>query len=348
MEKNVIWPAEWAPQDAVQLTWPHDKTDWASYMLEVVPCYVAMAKTILRNEYLVVVCQDEAKARWQLGEVDFNRVKFVWMKTNDTWARDHAPLSVRVDGKPTLLDFVFNGWGMKYAANHDNLISRKLYQSGYFADEVEYVNKAPFVLEGGSVESDGEGTILTTESCLLSPNRNDHLTKDEIEAYLKEHLGAKRVLWLTHGYLAGDDTDGHVDMLARFTSPDTIVYVKCENQEDEHFEELSKMEEELRSFRQANGEPYRLIGLPMADAIYDENKRRLPASYANFLILNHTVLVPTYLAEKDKLVLDLLRVAFPDREVVGLNCLPLIKQHGSLHCATMQYPEGFVKGIKRP
>lgn len=341
MEERVVLPAEWYPQSAVQLTWPHEDTDWAPLMDEVVPCFVAIAKEVMKREKLLIVCPDEGEVRSVLGEVDESRVVFREMETNDTWARDHGGISVFDGEVPMVYDFTFNGWGMKFAANKDNLITRNLFHTHTFADEVIVANMQPFVLEGGSLESDGKGTLLTTAECLLSPNRNEYLDRSRIEQHLKEIFGLERILWLESGYLAGDDTDSHIDTLARFCSEDTIAYVKCTDENDEHYEELLQMEEELKVFQQANGEPYRLIALPMADEVLWEGER-LPATYANFLIINQAVLVPFYNSPRDNIAKEALQKAFPDREIVGINCLPLIKQHGSLHCVTMQYPKGFI------
>lgn len=340
--EHTLLPAEWFPQSAVQLTWPHAGTDWAPILDEVIPCFVSIAKEIMKREKLVVVCPDTLEVKEQLGVFDEERVRFVELPTNDTWARDHGGISVFDPLGMMVYDFVFNGWGMKFAANKDNLITRNLYQAGVFAEEVQLVNMAPFVLEGGSIESDGQGTLMATAECLLSVNRNEYLQREEIEHYLKDVFGVKRILWIENGYLAGDDTDSHVDTLARFCSEDTIAYVKCEDESDEHYDELLAMEEEIKAFRQENGDPYRLISLPMADEIVWEGER-LPATYANFLIMNGAVLLPFYNSPKDEQARKALQMAFPDREVVGINCLPLIKQHGSLHCVTMQYPEGYVR-----
>lgn len=340
--EHTLLPAEWFPQSAVQLTWPHAGTDWAPILDEVIPCFVSIAKEIMKREKLVVVCPDTLEVKEQLGVFDEERVRFVELPTNDTWARDHGGISVFDPLGMMVYDFVFNGWGMKFAANKDNLITRNLYQAGVFAEEIQLVNMAPFVLEGGSIESDGQGTLMATAECLLSVNRNEYLQREEIEHYLKDVFGVKRILWIENGYLAGDDTDSHVDTLARFCSEDTIAYVKCEDESDEHYDELLAMEEEIKAFRQENGDPYRLISLPMADEIVWEGER-LPATYANFLIMNDAVLLPFYNSPKDEQARKALQMAFPDREVVGINCLPLIKQHGSLHCVTMQYPEGYVR-----
>lgn len=342
MEDQIILPAEWYRQSAVQLTWPHEDTDWAPILDEVIPCFVAIAKAVIEREKLLIVCPDEEMVRTQLGDVDYKQIIFREMETNDTWARDHGGISVLDNGLPVVYDFVFNGWGMKFAANHDNLITRQLFQSRTFTNEVLTTNMQPFVLEGGSIESDGKGTLLTTVECLSSVNRNEYLQKEELESYLKEVFGFDRILWLENGYLSGDDTDSHVDTLARFCSEDSIAYIKCTDEADEHFEELQAMEQELQAFTQTNGAPYRLFALPMADKVEWEGER-LPATYANFLIINRAVLVPFYNSPKDELARVTLQQAFPDREIVGIDCLPLIKQHGSLHCVTMQYPEGFIE-----
>lgn len=340
--EHTLLPAEWFPQSAVQLTWPHAGTDWAPILKEVIPCFVSIAQEIMKREKLVVVCPDASEVKEQLGAFDEERVRFVELPTNDTWARDHGGISVFDPLGPMVYDFLFNGWGMKFAANKDNLITRNLYQSGVFAEEIQLVNMAPFVLEGGSIESDGRGTLMATAECLLSVNRNEYLQREEIEHYLKDVFGVKRILWIENGYLAGDDTDSHVDTLARFCSEDTIAYVKCEDESDEHYDELRAMGEEIKAFRQENGEPYRLVPLPMADEVVWEGER-LPATYANFLIINGAVLLPFYNSPKDEEARNALQAVFPDREVIGVNCLPLIKQHGSLHCVTMQYPEGYVR-----
>lgn len=339
---SVILPAEWAKQSAIQLTWPHEGTDWAPILDEVIPCFVSIAKEVMKHENLLIVCPDADVVKQQLGEYDKLRVRFAEMETNDTWARDHGGISVYDSFGLTLYDFVFNGWGMKFAAAKDNLITRTLAIEGFFTDEVHVANMAPFVLEGGSIESDGKGTLMTTAECLLSVNRNEYLHREEIESYLKEVFGLKRILWIESGYLAGDDTDSHVDTLARFCNEHTIAYVQCLDEEDEHFDELKTMEEEIMNFCQENGEPYQLVALPMADRVV-WNGERLPATYANFLIMNEAVLLPFYGSPKDEQARLALQKVFPDREVVGINCLPLIKQHGSLHCVTMQYPEGFIK-----
>jgi len=339
MEQKIHFQAEWYPQSAVQLTWPHELTDWAPILDEVTDCFVAIAREIVKRQKLLIVCTDEADVRRRLGNVDFEKIIFREIMSNDTWVRDYGGITVFIDGKPVVYDFVFNGWGMKFAANYDNLITRMLAKMNTFAKGVETVNMQPLVLEGGSLETDGNGTLLTTVECLSSVNRNEYLHKEQLEIHLKELFGLSRIMWLENGYLAGDDTDSHIDMLARFCDEQTITYVRCSDETDEHFTELQAMESELKAFRTAEGKPYRLIPLPMANKVIWEGER-LPASYANFLIINGAVLMPFYQSAKDLLAQKALKEAFPDREVIGIDCRALIKQHGSLHCLTMQYPEG--------
>ena len=258
--------------------------------------------------------------------------------SNDSWARDHAPLSVIENGHPVLMDFTFNGWGNKYPSELDNDIPNCLFRQGLFGGTP--MVHSDMVLEGGSIDSDGQGTILTTSRCLLSPTRNPAMSREDIEAALREQLGAGTIHWLEHGALAGDDTDSHVDMLARFCNETTIAYTQCRNAEDSHYDELARMEQELQSLRNADGKPYRLIALPLPDAIYNRDGQRLPASYANFLIINHAVLVPVYDDPLDELAMTRLQDGFPQREIIPVPCRSLIEQYGSLHCVSMQLAEG--------
>lgn len=342
-------PAEWEPQSAVQLTFPHENTDWADLLDEVLPCFVNIAETISRFEKVLIVCRDTLSAKRLLENAMQKNLLFAECDSNDTWARDHGGITVfcplregtkrEENEKPLILDFVFNGWGLKFPADKDNLITRYLYNKGVLHAGIAH---GGIVLEGGGIESDGEGTLLTTAECMLSPNRNPHLNKDETEAQLKTLFGLDQVLWLHHGYLAGDDTDSHIDTLARFCDPDTIAYIKCTDPSDEHFDALKQMEAELRTFRKKDGAPYRLVPLPWPDACFDPEGHRLPATYANFLIINGAVLVPTYRVPQDGAALEVIETLFPDREVIGIDCRPLILQHGSLHCVTMQYPAGVI------
>lgn len=336
---GVRLPAEWEPQQAVLLAWPHQDTDWAYMLPEVTDCYVRLAHAVARFAKLIIVAPQTDAIRERLSAIPEERIAFLDIVTNDTWTRDYGAITTlsTADGSPVYNDFCFNGWGLKFAANHDNLVTRKMVFSGLLAGR--YRNELGFVLEGGSIESDGAGTILTTRECLLSPNRNGDLTRREIGRKLKSVFGAQRVLWLDHGALAGDDTDSHIDTLARLAPDNTIIYVGCDDPVDEHFAELRAMRSDLRAMRSASGEPFNLVELPLPDAIYDDEGNRLPATYANFLIVNNGVLVPVYnQPKKDRLACQIIRVAFPGHEIVPVDCRALIQQHGSLHCATMQFP----------
>jgi agmatine deiminase len=339
-------PAEWEEQDGVLLSWPHQGSDWRSHLDLVEPVFVEIAKQISRFEWTFIVAPEPAAVRDKLVRAGaaMDRVRLFRLDTNDTWARDFGPITVLEDGRPLLLDFGFNGWGLKFAADLDNLVTRRLAAAGAFAAPLRTIG---LMLEGGSVESDGAGTILTTAECLLGPNRNPHLSRREIEAELTGLLGADRLLWLEHGHLAGDDTDSHVDTLARLAPHDTIVHVTCDDQADEHYRAINAMVIELRSFRTRAGKPYRLIPLPWPEAKHDADGRRLPATFANFLVINGAVLVPTYLDKSDEQAIRAIGEAFPGRETIGVDCLPLLLQHGSLHCVTMQLPIGTIARISK-
>ncbi len=335
-------PAEWEPQGGVLLTWPHAASDWAPRLAEVDDTYAALAAAIARYEPVRIVCADEDQAsrvatRLALAGVDPGRTRLSVVPSNDTWIRDYGPITVIEDGRPLLLDFTFDGWGGKFGSRLDDAVTRQLHQQGAFGDVA--LATTGVVLEGGGIECDGAGTLLTTRRCLLARAGHDASTP-EVEAELHALLGVERVLWLAHGGLQGDDTDGHVDTLARFCDRQTIAYVRCEDRDDPHFADLAAMEAELRAFRRADGAPYRLVPLPWPGAKHDPEGERLPATYANFLIANGAVLVPTYDDPADREAIDRLAACFPGREAVGVPCLPLIAQHGSLHCATMQVPPG--------
>ena len=320
-------PAEWEPQWGVQLTWPHADTDWAPILNDIIETYHQMAREIAKRERLIVVAPEDA-AR--------DMLRFV-CPTDDTWARDHGFITLTDDeGHHRLLDYRFNGWGEKFPADNDNAINRRMYEGGIV--EGEYTDCLDFVLEGGSIESDGKGTIFTTTGCLMAPHRNQPLTKEEIETRLKRDLCTERIVWIDHGQLTGDDTDGHIDTLVRICPDDTLIYVGCDNPEDEQYAELQLMEEQLKTLRTLEGEPYRLLKLPMPHPIYDDGYR-LPATYANFLILNGAVLCPTYeQPDLDNEAIRIIAKAFPDREMVPIDSQVIIKQHGSIHCCTMQFP----------
>ena len=336
-------PAEWEPQSAVQLTWPHEATDWQSILAEITRTYVEMAIEIARRQRLIVVAPAPEEALEQIRrggatEEMMGRITTLACPTNDTWARDHGFITLTDDrGGLRLLDFCFNGWGRKFEAALDNAINRRLHEAGIVAGE--YEDHLDFVLEGGSIESDGRGTVFTTTGCLMAPNRNQPMTQAEIEAELKHRLHARRIVWIDHGNLTGDDTDGHIDTLVRVAPDDTLLYVGCDDPGDEQYDGLRRMEEQLRTLRTSDGRPFRLLRLPSPSPIYDDDGERLPATYANLLVINGAVLCPTYAQpDADREALRIIAEAFPDRETVGIDCRSVIRQHGSLHCCTMQYP----------
>lgn len=339
---TVRLPAEWEPQDGILLAWPHEKTDWASVLPRVEPVFLYLTATISRYEQVLIVTTDPDSLAEKLETfgATMAAITLVQASFDDTWCRDFGPITVLTDGLPRLQDFVFNGWGNKFPAEQDNAVTAHLQQRKLFSVPVDI---QPLVLEGGSIESDGCGTLLTTSQCLLNPNRNSDRNREQIEEELKGSLGCHRILWLHHGHLIGDDTDAHVDTLARLAPNNTILYVACDDPEDEHYPALSNMARELESFRTEAGQPYRLLPLPWPAARFDDEDQRLPATYANFLIINGAVLVPTYDDPQDENALATIGTAFPGREIIGIDCSAIILQHGSLHCLTMQLPQGVLQ-----
>lgn len=296
-------------------------------LADITAVYEEMAHEISKREALIIVAPKTLTPL--LSPFTPHLLPFT---SNDTWARDHGFITVEEsDGTKVLLDFQFNGWGQKFAAELDNQINRHLYEQGLV--EGRYESHLDFVLEGGSIESDGRGTIFTTRCCLMAPHRNQPLTQQQIDDRLKQYLGAERVVWLEHGSLIGDDTDGHIDTLVRICPDDTIIYTGG----DGDHPDLDDMERELQTLRTLDGQPYRLLKLPLPRPIYDDGDR-LPATYANYLVVNGAVLVPTYnQPDLDQEAMRVVGLAYPDREIVGIDCRPVIRQHGSLHCCTMQY-----------
>ncbi|MBE0402091.1 agmatine/peptidylarginine deiminase [Halomonas citrativorans] len=335
---------EWHPQDGLQLTWPRPDGDWASLLSRIEATLERIVLATVRYQQVVISMPDQAtcdrvRKTFDAYGVPAHKLLLIVAPTDDTWARDHGPISVVDDeGQPLLLDYTFTGWGGKFPASNDNRLTQALADAGVWACPVA---SRDMVLEGGAIETDGAGTLLTTEACLLNPNRNPHLTRQDVEALIGDDFGVDRVLWLTNGHLEGDDTDSHVDTLARFCNPSTIAYVRCDDLQDPHYTALHTMEQELKAFRQRNGEPYQLVPLPWPQACFDpEDGHRLPATYANFLIINEAVLVPTYGDPADALALSALAEAFPNHALIPIECSSVIRQHGSLHCLTMQLPKG--------
>jgi len=330
-------PAEWERQQCILMSFPHEETDWAQSgsmedLNEALSPFIRIAQAIAYKEAVYIICKDKEKISSMFCST--GNMTFIEIPTNDTWIRDYGYISIKEDREKKLLDFTFDGWGGKFEASLDNSVNTALHQKGYMG--ITPLEKIDFVMEGGSIESDGTGTILTTSTCLCNHNRNGGLTKKEVEAKLKTYLGAQRVLWLDYGYLAGDDTDSHIDTLARFVNKETIVYVKCNDKKDAHYEALQKMEEQLQTFTTLEGKPYTLVPLPMCEAKYNKKGDRLPATYANFLITNNALIYPTYSDKNDQKAGEILKALFPEREVIPVNCLKLIEQGGSLHCSTMQ------------
>ena len=342
---NYILPAEWHTQSCVQLTWPHEDTDWRDYLDDITDTFVQIAKAVAHYEPLVIAAKYPERVREVLAENlnddEMARVSIYECDNNDTWARDHAFITLVPTSDASspcrLLDFRFNGWGEKFAADKDNRINRTLYNKGVFSGErVDYDD---FVLEGGSIESDGRGTLLTTSVCLMAPHRNQPMTQAEVEAVLKERLCARKIVWFDHGQLIGDDTDGHIDTIVRVCPDNTLLYVGCDDVNDPQYADLKALENQLQQATDADGKPYRLLKLPMPDALYDDGDR-LPATYANFLIINGAVIFPTYNQEEnDARALELVAEAFPGYDIIGIDSQTIVRQHGSIHCLTMQYPE---------
>ncbi|MDC0933649.1 agmatine deiminase family protein [Arcobacteraceae bacterium] len=326
-------PAEWEKQEFVQLVFPHVETDWNDYLDEAIGTFLNIAKVIQQYQKCLIVAKDISIIKPLF--INKKNLIFIEIDSNDTWSRDFGGITVENYNSLTVLDFKFNAWGEKFSYNLDDKITKELRLKDLLSS---YKYKSiPFILEGGAIESNGTGVILTTSKCMMEKNRNPHLSKKQIESKLIEYFGAKKVLWLDSGYLEGDDTDSHIDTLARFVSVDTIVYQSCDDENDMHYVELQKMQNELSNFTQLNGNKFKLIKLPWIEAKYDD-KDRLPATYANFLIINGALLVPTYNDKNDKKALEIFQNLFPKRDVLGIDCQTLIRQHGSLHCVTMQYP----------
>ncbi|WP_266157177.1 agmatine deiminase family protein [Dyella silvatica] len=334
-------PAEWEPQAAVLIAWPHADTDWAERLAEVETTYVALAAAVTRFQPLIVVVADtalgaHAQALLRAAKVDLAKVRFVELPYDDTWLRDSGPITLKADAASfQLTDFRFTGWGGKFGAEQDDALITGLVNAGVFNNAAH--KRVDWALEGGGIESDGKGTVLTTWRCLVQ--RHPEQSREEMSAVLRDNLPASRVLWLDYGYLEGDDTDAHIDTLARFAPGERIVFQACDDSADPHHDELQRMAGELAALRSADGRPYQLYPLPWAQPIVDQG-RRLAASYANYLIVNQAVLVPAYGDAADNEAARIIGQAHPGREIVQVPCRPLIWQNGSLHCITMQLPEG--------
>jgi agmatine/peptidylarginine deiminase len=341
-ESTLRLPAEWEPQAAVLIAWPHAGTDWAERLASVETTYVALAAAITRFQSLVIVTPDaevraHAAALLDASTADLARIRFVEAPYDDTWLRDSGPITLRGENGFQLTDFRFTGWGGKFGAAQDDALVAGLVDAGVFGHATH--RRVDWALEGGGIESDGQGTVLTTWRCLVQ--RHPDQSREEMTEILRASLHAERVLWLDYGYLEGDDTDAHIDTLARFAPGDRIVYQACDDASDLHHDELHNMGAELAALRTMDGRPYTLYPLPWARPILDQG-RRLAASYANYLIVNGAVLVPAYGDAADDEAARIIASAHPGREVVQVPCRPLIWQNGSLHCITMQLPAGLI------
>lgn len=343
MSEKPRFPAEWEPQSAILMAWPHAGTDWAGRLSDASACFADICAAICARQTLLLLVpshdiEQDARQSLRAAGCRFENLRFIHTAYDDTWLRDSGPITLRQGTGFRLLDFRFTAWGGKFEAGLDDRIVAGLVQYGVFRNARH--ERIEFALEGGAIETDGKGTLLSTWHCLHE--RHPDKSRAEIEAALKTALHQDRVLWLEHGHLEGDDTDAHIDTLARFAAPDAIVYQGCQSPHDSHFQGLQAMSDELRAFRQVNGTPYRLFELPWPEPIID-GARRLAASYANFLIINGAVLVPVYGDAADAAALAVMQRAFPAHDVVGIPCRDLIWQNGSLHCCTMQLPEGLLK-----
>lgn len=316
-------PAEWEEQEALIVVFPPAKSDWAHSLKEIHLTYLEFIEKIAHFQKCMVICEDKKVLATALPSLQ--NIELIEMQTNDTWIRDFGGINVYKNGKRQTYDFIFNAWGNKFEASMDNGITQKLFDEGYLSGKLKNFD---FVLEGGSIDSNGHGVMLSTAYCLFEENRNPKLSKKKIKKILMKLFGLKELIILKHGALMGDDTDSHIDTLARFVNKNTIAYVKCYDKEDVHYKELRKMEKELHKTG------FDLVPLPLPHAKHF-NDHRIPATYMNFVLLNNAVLVPTYSDAYDEEVLHTFRELFPKREVVGIESSILIREHGSLHCASM-------------
>lgn len=334
------FPAEWEKHEATWLSWPHNEETWPGKLESIYSAYAIFVKTIAEGETVNINVADEAMKQLAFAQVekanaDMNRVKFHLFPTNDAWCRDHGPAFLINPSAPDpkiVVDWGYNAWGGKYPPyDLDDMIPSRI--AAYYNIPVYHPG---IVMEGGSVDFNGRGTVLTTTSCLLNPNRNPMLKQGEIEAYLCNYYGVNQILWLGDG-IAGDDTDGHVDDITRFVKEDTVVTVVEDNKRDENYEPLKANLEALEKMQLENGKPLNIIELPMPSRVICEGQR-LPASYANFYICNAAVIVPTFRDRNDEKALSVIQNLFPERKVAGIDSLDIIWGLGSWHCLSQQEP----------
>lgn len=337
-----VLPGEWAHQQAMLLVWPRAGGDWGNGLDAAREVIAQMAAALAPHQRVVLAAADDDCAysiasHPVLAEIGHGRLRVCLAANDDIWARDTGPLTVIEDGKRLFTDFRFDGWGGQFGASHDDKLTATLFEADALGAGV--LERHEYTLEGGSIEVNGVGALLTTERCLIAGRRNADIDRAQADALLRATFGVETVHWLAHGDLIGDDTDGHIDTLARFAAPDTIVYQGCRDTADDHFAPLAAMAEELAALRQTGGEPYRLVELPLPRPVFDpEDGHRLPAGYANFLIANGCVLAPAFGDPADETAHAILAELFPNREIVPIDSRALIRQHGGLHCAAMQIP----------
>lgn len=310
---------EWNEQEYLMLSLPHEKSDWKPYLGEIVQAYKEFVRAA--SEFQKVLLIAPSKSDFVSFE-NMANVEFFICDTNDTWIRDFGAIDILEDNRLKALDFTFNAWGNKFQSELDNEVNSKLFKEKF----KEKLTKIDFILEGGSIDFNGEGVMLTSSNCLLNENRNSHLDKNQIEAKLKEIFGLKQIIWLENGFIKGDDTDHHIDTLARFIDKNTIAYSVCEDEEDEHYIPLQKMKKEL----EATG--FNLIELPLPKPLYYEG-RRLGATYANFVFVNDALIIPFYKDKNDEIIRQRLAKALPERKIVGVDARVFLRQNGSLHCS---------------
>ena len=334
-------PAEWEPHAATWLAWPHKEESWPGNFVPIPGVWVEMVRALAPHEHVNILVDDDAAAATarrllHAAQVSADAVTLHVIPTNDAWARDHGPTFITrpADGRTELaaIDWIYNAWGGKYPPwDLDDVVPQKI------AELLGLRLFAPgIVLEGGSIDVNGRGTLLTTEACLLNPNRNKHLTRAQIEQYLTDYLGVRHILWLGDG-IAGDDTDGHIDDLTRFVDPTTVVTVLEGNPCDENYDRLQANYERLQHMTDQDGRALRVLTLPMPAAVYYDGQR-LPASYANFYIANGVVLVPVFDDPHDAVALQALQDVFPRRRIVGIQARELVWGLGAFHCVTQQQP----------
>lgn len=343
MTDEYTLPPEWAPQQAILINWPHVHSEWWDPIRdEANHTYTQLVKALALTQTVMIICFDskhreEIQKHLLQAKVNLPRVGFFIIPSNDVWTRDYGPISLMSGKALKLVKFQFNGWGNKYPAEMDNQVLIELFDQNFVPQA--QLDLIDFTLEGGSIEVDGQGALLTTKKCLLSKTRNPGYDQNQIEKTLKNSLNVNCVLWLEHGYIAGDDTDGHIDTLARFVNEETICHVRSDDSTDEHFHQLKEMQTELKLMKNHRGLPYQLVSLPSPAPIFSiVDGRRLPATYANFLIANKVIVLPYYNDPQDKVAHAILQQCFPNREVIGVPSRSLIENYGSIHCITMQIP----------